>query len=490
MNSMTSLSDIYNCVVENCMKQYNLSESAREMWLGSLVPIKMEGNVMTLTTDSEFKRDTLVTLYQGYIEEQLQVILGVPIKTNIIVDKKRTEKSYDPSGDPGTADGSKDTGASDTSGDTGAANAEYSGSADTAAFGTAQNRNTEQGDGASAFDKKIPYTFDNFIVGPSNNLAFAAAKAVSKKQHERYNPLFIYGDSGLGKTHLLSAIQFEMQLNYPGINIIYIPAETFTNEFLHSIQTNTVDTFDEKYRSADALLIDDIQFIAGKDQTEEKFFHIFNELYNQNKVIVLTSDRPAKEIKSISDRLRTRFSSGLIADVKPPEYETRLAIIQRKADLLHFNISEDVIDYIANKLKSNIRQIEGVVTKLNALYTVSQMKPTINVAQNVIKDIVTDHQPIPVTVDKIITEVGKIYNIDPDEMRSQRRTANISQARKVAMYVIQDVTGMPYEAIGQEFNGRDHSTVVYAMNSVKEKMEYDSGFRSIVEDIIKNVKTN
>ena len=310
-----------------------------------------------------------------------------------------------------------------------------------------------------------------------------------QKQHEKYNPLFIYGDSGLGKTHLLSAIQFEMQKNFPGINIIYTPAETFTNEFLHSISSNTVASFDEKYRSADALLIDDIQFIAGKDQTEEKFFHIFNELYNQNKVIVLTSDRPAKEIKSISDRLRTRFSSGLIADVKPPEYETRLAIIQRKAELLHFNISDDVTDYIATKLKSNIRQIEGVVTKLNALFVVSQVKPTIAVAQNVIKDIGTDHQPIPVTVDKIISEVAKIYNIEPDEMRSQRRTANISQARKVAIYVIQNVTELSYESIGQEFSGRDHSTMVYAIKSVKDEMERDSGFRSIVEDIIKNVKT-
>lgn len=453
MISMTSVSDIYKVVVDNCVAQYKLSETARDMWLGSLVPIKMEGNVLTLSTDTDFKRDTLATLYQPWIEEQLQVVLGVPMKVNIIVVK---------------------------SGET-AENAVSSSIATEPAAETVDN---------TAFDKKITYTFDNFIVGPSNNLAFAAAKAVSKKQHDKYNPLFIYGDSGLGKTHLLSAIQFEMQKNYPGINIIYIPAETFTNEFLHSIQTNTVEVFDEKYRSADALLIDDIQFIAGKEQTEEKFFHIFNELYNQNKVIVLTSDRPAKEIKSISDRLRTRFSSGLIADVKPPEYETRLAIIQRKADLLHFNISEDVIDYIANKLKSNIRQIEGVVTKLNALYMVSQMKPTITVAQNVIKDIVTDHQPIPVTVDKIISEVGKIYNIEPDEMRSQRRTANISQARKVAMYIIQDVTGMPYESIGQEFNGRDHSTVVYAVKSVKEEMERDSGFRSIVEDIIKNVKTN
>lgn len=451
MDSMTSLSDIYRCVVDNCVKEHGISNTARNIWLDSLEPVKMEGNTFILATDNEFKSDTLNSIYVPYIEEQLKVILGIPIKAEIIVDSNAA------AGKPSIS----------------------------------KMINTEPiNDTIESINNVITYTFDNFIVGPSNNLAFVAAKAVSKKQHEKFNPLFIYGESGLGKTHLLSAIQFEMQKNFPGINIIYIPAETFTNEFLHSISTNNVEEFDIKYRSADALLIDDIQFIAGKDQTEEKFFHIFNELYNQNKVIVLTSDRPAKEIKSISDRLRTRFSKGLIADVKPPEYETRLAIIQQKAELLNFSIGEDVIDYIASKLKSNIRQIEGVVTKLNALYMVSQMKPTITVAQNVIKEIVTDHQPIPVTIDKIINEVGKIFNIDPDEMRSQRRTANISQARKVAIYIIQNVTGLPYESIGQEFNGRDHSTVVYAINSVKDEMDRDSSFRSVVEDIIKNIKTN
>lgn len=281
-----------------------------------------------------------------------------------------------------------------------------------------------------------------------------------------------------------------MQKNYPGINIIYIPSETFTNEFLHSISANTTEEFDNKYRSADALLIDDIQFIAGKEQTEEKFFHIFNELYNQNKVIVLTSDRPAREIRSISDRLRTRFSSGLIADVKPPEFETRLLIIQRKAELLDFHIPEEVVNYISTKLKSNIRQIEGVVTKLNALYMVNQVKPTIAVAQKIISDIMTDHQPVTVTIEKIINEVAKIYSVSPEEMRSQKRVAVISQARKVAIYVIQNVLGLPYETIGQEFNGRDHSTVVYAINDVKKRMEQDSSFKSVVEDLIKNVKAN
>lgn len=452
-NNISSLSDIYNLVVENYVREYNISASAKELWLDALEPIIMEGNVVTLATDTDFKRNTINSIYLEKLEEQFTIVLGNPIKVEIIIkdDIPTTETKFND---------------------------------------IRNSRELTNKIDNIVHDNKVTYTFDNFIVGPSNNLAYAAAKAVSQKQHEKYNPLFIYGDSGLGKTHLLSAIQNEMTKNYPGINIIYISAETFTNEFLHSITANKTELFDEKYRNADALLIDDIQFIAGKEQTEEKFFHIFNELYKLNKAIVLTSDRPAKEIKSISDRLKTRFSSGLAADVRAPEYETRLAIIQRKADLLNFKIPDDVVDFIATKLKSNIRQIEGVVTKMNALYMVSQIKPTIVVAQNVIKDIVSDHQPIPITVDKIISEAAKIYNVDPDEIRSPKRNSPVSSARKVAIYVIQEITGLPYETIGQEFSGRDHSTVVYAIKNVKEMMAKDSNFRSVIEDLIKNIKAN
>ena len=452
-NNISSLSDIYNLVVENYVREYNISASAKELWLDALEPISMEGNVVTLATDTDFKRNTINSIYLEKLEEQFTIVLGNPIKVEIIIkdDIPTTETKFND---------------------------------------IRNSRELTNKIDNIVHDNKVTYTFDNFIVGPSNNLAYAAAKAVSQKQHEKYNPLFIYGDSGLGKTHLLSAIQNEMTKNYPGINIIYISAETFTNEFLHSITANKTELFDEKYRNADALLIDDIQFIAGKEQTEEKFFHIFNELYKLNKAIVLTSDRPAKEIKSISDRLKTRFSSGLAADVRAPEYETRLAIIQRKADLLNFKIPDDVVDFIATKLKSNIRQIEGVVTKMNALYMVSQIKPTIVVAQNVIKDIVSDHQPIPITVVKSISAAAKIYNVDPDEIRSPKRNSPVSSARKVAIYVIQEITGLPYETIGQEFSGRDHSTVVYAIKNVKEMMAKDSNFRSVIEDLIKNIKAN
>lgn len=445
MNNPSSFVELYKLVIDSFVEENEISDQAYNLWFRPLVPIEMKDNKIILSTDQPFKKKTIDEHFKSKLEEHFKDYLGLPVTIEVMV-----------------------------------------GNESPTPIEVAVKEISEP----VKVDKSVTYTFENFIVGPSNNLAFAAAKAVARKQHEKYNPLFIYGDSGLGKTHLLSAIQHEMKINYPGINIIYIPAETFTNEFLHSISQGTVDQFDEKYRSVDALLIDDIQFIAGKDQTEEKFFHIFNELYNQNKVIVLTADRPAKEIPSIPDRLKTRFSSGLIADVKPPEYETRLLIIKRKAELLDFHISDDVIEFIAQKLKSNIRQIEGVVTKLNALYVVSQIHPSITMAQSAIQDIAAEHQPIPVTVDKIISEVGKIYSVTPEEMRSQKRAANISNARKVAIYVIQQITGLSYEAIGKEFNGRDHSTVVYAINNVKTKMERDSSFRSVVEDIIKNIKAN
>ena len=448
----SSLSDMYNLVVDKCVEVYDISTQARELWLDPLIPVDIKGEKVILATKSDFQRDTLNNIFREKLAAQFSDIMGVNITVEFVIRPELFQT-------PHTVDTS------------------------------IVNKNDEEI--TNLVNKgKTPYTFETFIIGPSNNLAFAAAKAVAQKQHDKYNPLFIYGASGLGKTHLLSAIQHYMTNNYPGSNIIYISAETFTNEFLHSISANTTEQFDQKYKSADALLIDDIQFIAGKEQTEEKVFHIFNELYKLNKPIVLTSDRPAKEIKSISDRLKTRFSSGLAADVKPPEYETRMAIIRRKAELLDFKLPNDVVDFIASKLKSNIRQIEGVVTKMNALYVVSQTKPSIVVAQTVIKDEISDHQPIPVTVEKIINEVANIFNVSPDEMRSGKRTANVSNARKVAIYVIQEVTGLSYDNIGKEFGGRDHSTIVYSIKNVKDQMMEDSNFQSIVDDLIKNIKAN
>ena len=337
-------------------------------------------------------------------------------------------------------------------------------------------------------DGRYDFTFENFIKGPSNQFAYAAAQAVASNPSGAYNPLFIYGQSGLGKTHLLTAIATEIKKNHPEFNIVYVDCETFTNDLITAIQAGRTEEFRQTYRPADVLLVDDIQFIAGKESTQEEFFHTFNTLHGAGKQIVLASDRPAKEIKSLEERLRTRFEWGLTADIQPPDFETRVAIIRRKAELLNLHMPDDVAEFIANHLKSNIRQLEGAVKKLNAYYLLEGIQPAIGVAQNAIKDILNETQPVPVTIEKIISEVARTYNVSPAEIRGMRRTANISSARQTAIYVVREITGMSMEDIGREFSGRDHSTIVYSLKAMEQNLENDRRLKETVEDIIKNVR--
>ncbi len=338
-------------------------------------------------------------------------------------------------------------------------------------------------------DGKYDFTFENFIIGSTNKFAHAAAIAVAQMPAAAYNPLFIHGDSGLGKTHLLKAIQAELEKNNPSINILYVDGETFTNEIITAIRENKTSEFQSKYRQADVLLVDDIQFIAGKESTQEEFFHTFNALHNAKKQIVLVSDRPPKEIKSLEDRIRNRFEWGLIADIQPPDFETRCALIKRKSDLLQLDIKNDVIEFIAGKVKTNIRQIEGVVKKLDALKKLENKPPIISNAQLAIKDILNEQLPIPATIEKIIFEVSRSMNVPAAEIKKKSRTKPIAEARKMSMYIVREVCEMTMADIGQEFGGRDHATVVYSLNEVKSRMEKDSFYRDTIEDIIKNVKT-
>lgn len=336
---------------------------------------------------------------------------------------------------------------------------------------------------------KYAFTFDTFIVGSTNKFAHAAALAVAQNPATAYNPLFIYGDSGLGKTHLLNAISMEIEKNNPAANIIYVDGETFTNEIITAIRENRTSDFHNKYRQADVLLVDDIQFIAGKESTQEEFFHTFNALHKAGKQIVLVSDRPAKEIKSLEDRLRTRFEWGLTADIQPPDFETRCAIIKRKSDLLRLDIKNDAIEFIASKVKTNIRQLEGVVKKLDAFKRLENKPPILINAQIAIKDILSEQLPIPLTIEKIIFEVSRSYNVPLAEIRGRKRSQSIAEARKMSMYIVRQVCELSMEEIGREFGGRDHSTVVYSLGDVESKMEKDPFYRDNIEDIIKNIKT-
>lgn len=338
-------------------------------------------------------------------------------------------------------------------------------------------------------DKDYEYTFDTFIVGSSNKFAHAASIAVAAKPAGTYNPLFLYGNSGLGKTHLLYAIGNEIKKSHPDMNICYIKGDDFTNELIESLGRGQMSEFRQKYRHTDVLLVDDVQFIGGKESTQEEFFHTFNALFDAHKQIVLTSDRPPKEIKTLEDRLRSRFESGLIADIQPPEIETRIAIIKRKAELLNFEIPNDVCEFIAGKLKTNIRQLEGTVKKLKARYLLNNEKPTINSVQDIISDILNNDAPPEMTVEKIIDEVARTFGVTSEEIRSQKnRSAKISNARQIAIYIVRSLTPLSMEAIGEEFGNRHYSTIIYTIQKVEKLIKTNSKTKEIIEDTIKNIR--
>ena len=332
------------------------------------------------------------------------------------------------------------------------------------------------------------YTFDTFVVGSSNRFAHAAAQSVAAAPGKNYNPLFIYGNSGLGKTHLLSAICHEIKKRDPGANIIYTRGEDFTNEMINYLAEKNMIEFHNKYRSADILLIDDIQFISGKISTQEEFFHTFDALFRMGKQIVLTSDRLPKEILTLSERLRSRFESGLIADIQPPDLETRMAILKRKATALDLNIPNDVIQFIAERIKNNIRQLEGTVKKMKALKSVDSELPYIILAQNAVRDVLSDEKPVAITVDDIISEVSKVCSVSEEDIRSKKQNAQTSRARQIAMYIVREITGLSTEAIGKNFGNKDHSTVIYSLKKIEKEMKVNSSLRAMISDITRNIR--
>lgn len=331
-------------------------------------------------------------------------------------------------------------------------------------------------------------TFETFVVGSSNKFAHAAAQAVAANPGGSYNPLFIYGNSGFGKTHLMRAINHEILKNNPNANIIFTQGETFTNDLVKHLAAKNMGAFHDKYRSADVLLVDDVQFIANKASTEEEFFYTFNALYQDGRQIVLSSDRPPKEMTTLEERLRTRFENGLIADIQPPDLETRMAIIKRKAELMNFYVPDEVVQYTASHLKNNIRQLEGAVNKMQAFVSLRGMQMNLITAQAAIKDIMSENRPTPLTIEKIIEEVSRTFGVDKEVIKSKRRDANTTKARQVAMYIISEVTGIPTKAIGEEFSGRDHSTVLYSLDEIRNKIQRDQSLKNTINEIIKNVQ--
>lgn len=331
------------------------------------------------------------------------------------------------------------------------------------------------------------YTFDSFVIGNSNRFAHAASLAVAESPAKAYNPLFIYGGVGLGKTHLMHAIGHYILQNNPNAKVEYVSSEKFTNELINSIKDDTNEDFRNKYRNVDVLLIDDIQFIAGKERTQEEFFHTFNTLHDANKQIILSSDRPPKEIPTLEDRLRSRFEWGLIADIQVPDFETRMAILKKKADVENLNVANEVMVYIATKIKSNIRELEGALIRIMAYSSLTNREISVDLASEALKDIISKKQGKNITVNLIQDVVASFYNLRIDDLKSQRRTRNIAYPRQIAMYLSRKLTDMSLPKIGEEFGGRDHTTVIHAYEKISENLQKDEELKRTVDELTKKI---
>jgi chromosomal replication initiator protein len=465
----TNLLDIWQKVVNNL----SMSAETFNLWIAPLRPLSLENNVFTLIVPNIYFSQWIETYQKEKIESLLTEGIGQTTTLNL-----KAQQDILPM-------------------------------MDSAGTNTVENNHLFQQPqqpqqpqetieqqpqmpskyAASQFSSK--YTFDNFVVGGSNRFAHGCCEAVAKKPGTQFNPLFIYGGVGLGKTHLLQAIGNYVKLNDPNMKALYVTSEKFTSDFIESIRLNKIMAFKSKYRDLDCLFIDDIQFLVGKEASQEEFFHIFNELFESKRQIVLTSDRPPKELDKVEERLISRFEWGVIADIQPPDFETRIAILRKKAEAEKIFVPDDVILYIATQIKSNIRELEGSLLRISAFSAVTNTTLTLDSVQVILKDIVKPVNYVRITMDQIKKIVSAEYNMDIKDMHSKRRTDAIAFPRQVAMYLSRTLTDeFSTTEIGTSFGGRDHTTVMHACNKIKEKMATDPYFNAKLNTIIRKIKDN
>lgn len=437
---MDSLNEIWASTLD--ILSQNTTATAINTWLSDCEPVDLEEKCLVLKTTSDFKRGHIQRRFADEIKEILSDLFSCEFDVKFLLEDEVEEYQ-------------------------------------------ATKKETHP------MPEMDGFTFDNFIVGNSNKFAHAAAFSVAMEPGKNYNPLMIYGNSGLGKTHLLLAIGQYITSRNPQVNLAYIKGDEFTNEMVNSIQSGRAEEFRQKYRNVDLFLVDDIQFIAGKDRTQEEFFHTFNNIYEAGHQIVITSDRPPVEMTTLDDRLRTRFEGGLIADIQPPDLETRIAIVRNKSALLGMILPEDIVNYIAENLTSNIRQIEGVVKRLTAYSNVLHDDITIEHVRRAIKDVVRVGVYIP-TPEVIIEETARYYNLTAEALRGTKRNRPIPEARSVSMFIMRQLTNMSLNSIGQEYN-RNHSTVLSSLGNVQAALDesdpehYDKKIVDAVRDITSNI---
>ena len=463
---MNELEEIVALMLEEI--ESNFKNPSFNIWFGGFKLKSLTEEKAVFTTPSNLRRKFLSTKYMPLISEALKNAIGFDV--DIVIESTENKEDFENNDDQPTGYNEverKEAEKRET------------------AINTFLHESEISGHSKSILSE---YTFDNFIEGASNKFARAACLAVAMEPATTYNPLFIYGNSGLGKTHLLYAVINYIKQNHPRLRIVYKKSEDFINELIMSIQKGDTSSFKIKYRNADVLLIDDIQFIAGKESTQEEFFHTFSSLYEAGKQIILTSDRPPKEIKPLEDRLRTRFEGGLLADVQKPSFELRTAIIKKKAAIMNITISNDLVNYMAERLQHDIRQIEGALKRLKAVYSLTGSEVTKESIDNVIMTIDPGNIPTDALVEKILTVTAKYYGVSAEDIKSKKKTDNIANARHISAFIIRQLTDLPYATIGK-FIGRDHSTIMSSINKVEINIKTKKNTDSDIKKIIKEIKS-
>lgn len=439
-----------------------LSRDTFNMWFAPLRPCEVEGQLLTMEAPNEFCEVWLKDNYLSLLQDALAVAAGVPLQV-----KFRVPHAHPPGGavpPPAPAHAAVPA---------------------KSRFLEAGHERSNGHAGETSFNPKN--TFDSFVVGTNNNFSFAAAKAVAEAPGKSYNPLFLYGGVGLGKTHLLHAIGQHVTGSRKGARVAYVSSEKFTNEYIDGIQNNKLASFRKKYRQTDVLLIDDIQFLAGKERIQEEFFHTFNALHESHKQIVLTCDRPASEIQGLESRLVSRFEWGLVTDLQPPDIEMRLAILKKKAQVMNVLLPEEVINFLATRIRTNIRRLEGALIRVASYAALTGKKLTIEVVENLLREILHEEGRQTISIEVIQKRVAEHFDIRLADMTSKRRPENIAFPRQIAMYLSRQMTESSLNTIGEAFGGRDHGTVLHACRLVKDRMEVDSNVRQVVHYLEKQL---
>ena len=452
-----------------------LTPLAFNTWLKSTEPVAIHEGSFIISTPNKFTKEWIESRHLGLIEAALQETGGPELGVLDVKVTVRREQAAPLPGPPASVSLAEQSEEGQTVG-----------GGDRAAASLSSQATGGRPAQASQFNSR--YTFDTFVVGESNRFAHAASMAVAENPATSYNPLFLYGGAGLGKTHLLHALGLDASTRHPDMRVKYITTEAFTNEFIAAIRQRTPLPFQKKYRDADLLLVDDIQFITDKVQTQEEFFHTFNTLYEAHKQIVISSDRPPKEMPTLEDRLRSRFEWGLIVDIQPPDLETRIAILQKKAELSGIAVGDDVVHFIAEKRQLNIRELEGALTRVAAFADLTNSVIDVSLAKDILKEIFPAAKPKKITSRSVVNETAKYFGLTVAELTGSGRSRHIVYPRQVGMYLCRDMTDFSLPKIGEVFGGRDHSTVIHAISKITASAKKEQEVRTQLQDLANRIR--